>query len=100
MRARNIAEKDTGRPVDVSELTLVNPDTKRKTVLVKGMASNSADARAMLHYGIDGSTRTVAQGEEFALPNDPGTRYQVIDIRPTQVVLKIVGTAQTVTVEK
>ena len=78
----------------------MNTDTKRKTVLVKGMASNSADARAVLHYGIDGSDRTVAQGEEFALPNDPATRFQVIDVRPTQVVLKIVGTGQTVTVEK
>ena len=86
--------------MDVSELTLTNTDTKHKTVLVKGMASNSADARAVLHYGIDGSDRTVAQGEEFALPNDPTTRFQVIDIRPTQVVLKIVGTGQTVTVEK
>ncbi len=100
LRPRTIAEKDTGRPVDVSELTLVNTDTKRKTVLVRGMASNSADARAVLLYGIDGSERTVAQGEEFALPNDPATRFQVIDVRPTQMVLKIVGTAQTVTVEK
>ena len=99
-RARTIAEKDTGRPVDVSELTLVNTDTKRKTVLIKGMASNSAGARAVLRYGIDGSDRTVAQGEEFALPNDPATRFQVIDVRPTQVVLKIVGTGQTLTVEK
>ena len=100
VRARSIAEKDTGRPLDVSELTLTNTETKRLTVLVKGMTSNSADARAVLRLAIDGSEVTVAQGEEFALPRDPATRFQVIDIRPTQVVLKIVGTAQTVTVEK
>ncbi len=100
VRARNIAEKDTGRPVDVSELTLVDTETKRKIVLVKGMVSNSADARAVLRFEIDGSEKTVAQGEMFALPIEPATRFQVIDVRPTQVILKIVGTEQTVTVEK
>ncbi len=100
VRRRNIAEKDTGRPVDVSELTLLNTETKRTTVLVKGMATNSADARAILRLAIDDSEVTVKQGEEFTLPRDPATRFQVVDVRPTQVILKIVGTAQTVTIEK
>ena len=43
---------------------------------------------------------TVRQGEQFTLPRDPATRYEVVDIRPTQVVLKIVSTGQTVTVGK
>ncbi len=101
VRRRTISEKDTGRAVDVSELTLVNTETKRPTVLVKGMASNnSADARAVLRLSIDGSEVTVKQGEEFTLPRDPATRYQVVDIRPTQVVLKIAGRGETITVDK
>ena len=100
VRRRNIAEKDTGRPVDVSELTLLNTETKHTMVLIKGMASNSADARAVLRFAIDGTEIPVKQGEEFSVPRDPATRFQVVDVRPTQVVLKIVGTAQTVTIEK
>ena len=40
------------------------------------------------------------QGETFTLPRDPDTRLEVIDIRPAQVILKVVGTGQTVTVDK
>ena len=100
MRRRGISEKDTARQLDVSELTLTNTDTKARTVLVRGMASNGADGRATLRLGADGSEVTVRQGEQFTLPRDPATRYEVVDIRPKQVILKIVGSDQTVTVEK
>ena len=100
LRPRSIFEKDTGRKVDVSELTLVNTETGRKVVLVKGMPANSPDATAVLSYGLDHSTIPVRQGQQFTLPHDPSnTRYEVIDIRPTQVILRVVGSGQTVTVE-
>ena len=100
MRARTIAEKDTGNPLDVSELTLANVDTGRKTVLVKGTVSNSPDATALLVYGIDHSTIPVRVGQQFTLPRDAAnTRYEVVDIRPQQVVLRVAGSGQTVTVE-
>ena len=100
VRARSIFEKDTGHALDVSELTLANVDTGRKTVLVKGTVSNSPDATALLVYGIDHSTIPVRQGQQFTLPRDAAnTRYEVIDIRPAQVVLRIAGSGQTVTVE-
>ena len=100
VRARTIAEKDTGNPLDVSELTLANVDTGRKTVLVKGTVSNSPDATALLVYGIDHSTIPVRVGQQFTLPRDAAnTRYEVVDIRPQQVVLRVAGSGQTVTVE-
>ena len=100
VRARSIFEKDTGHPLDVSELTLANVDTGRRTVLVKGTVSNSPDATALLVYGIDHSTIPVRVGQQFTLPRDAAnTRYEVIDIRPQQVVLRVVGSGQTVTVE-
>ena len=100
VRARSIFEKDTGNKLDVSELTLANVDTGRKTVLVKGTVSNSPDATALLVYGIDHSMIPVRLGQQFTLPRDAAnTRYEVIDIRPAQVVLRIAGSGQTVTVE-
>ena len=101
MRARRGYVKDTGVPEDRSELTLINTDSNRRTVLVRGMEANSPDSTALLVFALDGTQIPVKAGQEFALPKDPqGTRLQVIDIRPTQVVLKIVGSGQTVTVDK
>ncbi len=100
LRARTIFEKDTGHKLDVSELTLANVDTGRKTVLIKGMPANSPDATALLVYRIDHSTIPVRQGQEFTLPRDAAnTRYEVMEIRPAQVILRIVGSGQTVTIE-
>ena len=100
-RPRKGYVKDSGVLEDRSELTLLNTETNRRVVLVRGMDSASPDATAVLRFGVDGTEIPVKQGQEFTLPHDPaGTRLQVIDIRPTQVVLQIVGSGQTVTVEK
>ena len=64
------------------------------------MPASSPDAAAVLNFGGDDKEIVVRQGETFTLPRDPDTRLEVIDIRPTQVILKVVGTGQTVTVEK
>ena len=101
VRARHGYVKDAGTPEDRSELTLINTDNNRRIVLVRGMAANSPDSTALLVFALDGTQIPVKVGQEFSLPKDPqGTRFEVIDIRPTQVVLKIVGSGQTVTVEK
>ncbi len=101
VRPRKGFQKDTGVPEDRSELTLLNTETNRRVVLVRGMDSNSPDATAVLAFGRDGAPLSVKLGEEFSVPRDPqSTRLQVIDIRPTQVVLKIVSSGQTVTVDK
>ena len=98
VRHRNISEKDTGKPLDVSELTLSNPQTGQKVLLVHSMATNSPDAAAIVSFGDNGPEMSLRQGQKFSLPRDPQTQYEVLDIRPTQVILRIVGSGQTVTV--
>ncbi len=93
-------EKDTGNPLDLTQVTLLNTDTSRKIVLRRGLVSNSPDATAVLVLKLDGSQIPVRLGQQFSLPGEPQTKLEVIDIRPEQVVLKIVGTKQTVTVDK
>ena len=101
VRERHGYVKDAGTPEDRSELTLINTENNRRIVLVRGMNANSPDSTAHLVFAIDGTQIPVKVGEEFAVPRDSqGTRLQVIDIRPTQVVLKIVGSGQTITVDK
>jgi ankyrin repeat protein len=98
VRRRDVEEKDTGRPLDMSELTLANPATGQKLVLVKSMPANSPDATAVLSCGLGQPDISVKQGQQFTVPRDPQERFEVIDIRPTQVILKIVGGTQTITV--
>jgi hypothetical protein len=98
VKHREISEKDTGHPLDVSELTLSNVQTGANVVLVKSMPSNSPDAAAILSVGAGAQEIAVKQGQQFTLPGDDKTRYEVLDIRPTQVILKVLSTGQTLTV--
>jgi ankyrin repeat protein len=98
VKRREISEKDTGHPLDVSELTLSNVQTGENVVLVKSMPANSPDATAILSFGEGSPEIAVKQGQKFTLPRDETTRYEVLDIRPTQVILKVVSTGQTITV--
>ena len=100
VRVKKGFEKDTGVPLDLTEVTLQNTDTNRKIVLRRGLASNSPDATAILVLKLDNSQIPVRLGQQFSLPRDPQTKFEVLDIRPTQVVLKIVDSKQTVTVDK
>ncbi len=98
VRRRDVAEKDTGRPLDMSELTLENPQNGERVVLVKSMPANSPDASVILSCGRGEPDLAVKQGQQFTIPHDEQNHFEVIDIRPTQVILKIVGTNQTITV--
>ena len=100
LKLRRTTEKDTAKPLDMSELTLADTQTGKKVTLVRGMPASSPDAAAVLNFGNEDKEIVVRQGETFTLPRDPDTRLEVIDIRPTQVILKVAGTGQTVTVEK
>lgn len=94
---REVSEKDTGKPVDASELTLSNVETGEKVVLVRAMPGGR-NPGAVLSAGAGTPEIEVKAGQRFALPQDATTEYQVIDIRPAQVVIKAVGTKQTYTV--
>ncbi|MBV9656803.1 MAG: ankyrin repeat domain-containing protein [Verrucomicrobia bacterium] len=102
IRPRSIYEKDSGQPLDVSELTLTQTETGEKVTLVRSMQANAPNARAVLAFELAGGRSTdleVRNGQEFTLPGvDDKTRYRVLDIRPTQVVLKLLPAGQTITV--
>ncbi len=99
VRRRNISEKDTGSPRDVSELTLSNLQTGQKITLVRAMPTNSPDATAIVTFGEAGPEMPLRLGQKFTIPRDPQqSHYEVLDIRPTQVILRMVETGQTVTV--
>ncbi len=100
VRVKKGYEKDTGQPLDLSELSLQNTDTNRKIVLRRGLTVSSPDATAVLTLQPDGPQIPVRLGQQFSLPGDPQTRFEVIDIRPEQVVLRIVDSKQTITVDK
>ncbi len=100
VRVKKGYEKDTGQPLDLSELSLQNTETSRRIVLRRGLTASSPDATATLVLKLDGTQIPVRLGQQFSLPGDPQTRFEVIDIRPEQVVLKIIDSKQTVTVDK
>ncbi len=97
IRPRKSVDK-SGTTIDVSELTLINAETGEKLVLIKSMQANSPGGTAVLSLeGMDREIQ-VKEKQQFSLaPSDPD-RYTVLDIRPTQVVLKVNGTGEVITV--
>ncbi len=88
----------SGTTIDVSELTLVNAESGEKLVLVKSMQANSPGGTAVLSLeGMDREVQ-VKEKQQFSLSPDGSDRYTVLDIRPTQVVLKVNGTGEVITV--
>ena len=88
----------SGTTIDVSELTLVNSESGGKLVLVKSMLANSPGGTAVLSLeGMDREVQ-VKEKQQFSLSPDGSDRYTVLDIRPTQVVLKVNGTGEVITV--
>lgn len=97
IRPRSSVDK-SGTTVDVSELSLINAETGEKLVLVKSMQANAPGGTAVL--SLDGMDREiqVKEKQQFSLSPDGSDRYTVLDIRPTQVVLKVNGTGEVITV--
>jgi ankyrin repeat protein len=88
----------SGTTIDVSELTLINAESGEKLVLVKSMQANSPGGTAVLSLeGMDREVQ-VKEKQQFSLSPDGSDRYTVLDIRPTQVVLKVNGTGEVITV--
>ena len=97
MRAKSTLDK-SGSNVDTSELTLVNAETGEKLVLVKSMPTSAPGTTAVLSLeGFDREVSVKAK-QQFQLDERDKTRYTVVDIRPTQVVLRVNGTGEVVTV--
>lgn len=100
IRPRTANTKDTGKWVDASEVTLTQMTTGKKVVLVKGLPTNSPNTRAGILFDLPGHRPyqfDVEVDQEFTLPTDEKMHYQVVDIRSTQLVLRVAETNQTLT---
>ncbi len=97
IRPRKSVDK-SGTTVDVSELVLQNSENGEKLVLIKSMLSNSPGGTAVLSLeGMDREIQ-VKEKQQFTLSPEDKTQFTVLDIRPTQVVLKVNGTGEVITV--
>ncbi|MHA3774391.1 Amuc_1099 family pilus-like system protein [Verrucomicrobiota bacterium sgz303538] len=87
VQSRRMTDKH-GSAVDASHVTLEDPETKEKTMLVKDMPAHSASSYAVL-TSEDGKTSiTVRQGDSFEWPQNGGSTFKVIDLRTDQAVLQ------------
>ena len=83
---KEVPDKD-GTKKDVSELTIINNETKETLVLVLGVVRDSPESYVVLRYewvGSDGHRTpdmNKRKGETFALPPENDKTYKVIDIK-------------------
>lgn len=78
----------TGGELDVSELTLENPDTKEQLKLVKEKVMISPQSIATFVY-LWGERRefSVKKDQEFSLPPQTDIKFKLIDVQPNKAVI-------------
>ena len=89
-----------GDPIDVSNLTLTDLDTKERAMLMKNLPTRTGESFAELTSEDGQATVKVKQGETFKWPNDTGAAFKVIDLRADQVVVQEVATRKMWTIPK
>ncbi len=99
VRFAAVADTDKeGQTLDISRIVLEDAASGKRVTLVKDMPARSSDSYAVLEAG--GERVNVQQGGEFSMPGEPDRKYQVLDIRPAQVVVKEVGADAVWTIPK
>ena len=89
-----------GDPVDLSSLTLTDTDTNERTILMRNLPTRTGDSFAEL-TSQDGSVTTkVKQGETFKWPDENGSAFKVVDLRPDQIVVQEIATRKMWTIPK
>lgn len=99
VESRQDFDKD-GNPVDLSRVTLEDPATKERVVLVKDLPARTAGSTAVLASADGATTVTVKVGETFQWPGEENANYKVIDLRADQVVVQQVETGKMLTIPK
>jgi hypothetical protein len=96
---RRIETDKWGAPNDLSSLTAVDEATGDEMVFIRDMPTRSSESYAELTSGTDPAVSVkIRQGEEFRWPGEPDRSYLVIDMRPTQVVVRETDTGDTWTI--
>jgi ankyrin repeat protein len=99
VEVRNTEDKD-GNPVDDSIVTLRNTKSGQNLALIKGVPAQEHAAYAVLAFPNSDETLKVEVEQTFSIPNDPDHSYKVLDIRPTQVIIRRIEDNRVTTLEK
>lgn len=99
VEARNTEDKD-GNPVDDSLVKLRNMKSGQTVALIKGVPAQEHAAYAVLAFPDSDQTLKVEVDETFSIPSDPGHTYKVLDIRPTQVIIRRIKDNRVSTLQK
>ena len=99
IEARTDTDKN-GEKVDMSQLVLTDSDTNDRVVALKDLPTRTSASFATLVSADGKDTLKVREGETFAWPSEPGSSYEVIDLRIDQVVVKEEATGKTITIPR
>jgi ankyrin repeat protein len=99
IESREVNDKD-GNAVDASVVKLRHIRTGQTISLIKGIPAREHGAFAVLSFTNSGATMKVELDRDFTLPDDPSHTYRVLDIRPTQVVVKRLDDNEVWTLQK
>jgi hypothetical protein len=99
IEARSVNDKD-GNVVDASVVKLRHERTGQTISLIKGIPTREHGAYAVLVVNSTGQKIKVELDHDFSLPDEPGQAYRILDIRPTQVVIKRMGDGEVWTLQK
>jgi hypothetical protein len=84
---------------DVSNVTLMNPQTKEKVILVRDMPARSSETHAVV-VGADGIEQKIHVDEIVTLPGQESRKFKVLELRSDQVVVEELGTKRPLTIPK
>jgi ankyrin repeat protein len=87
IEARRTEDKD-GNPVDDSVVKLRNTKTGQAVTLTKGVPAQEHASYALLSISGSSEPVKVETNQNFTIPGDPNHTYQVLDIRPAQIIIK------------
>jgi len=96
---RNTEDKD-GNPVDASVMKLKNTKTGETISVIRGVPVQEHGSSATLAFQNSGEKLMVKIDQEFSIPNDPDYTYKVVDIRPTQVIVRRLQDDRVFTLQK
>lgn len=96
---RNTEDKD-GNPVDASVMKLKSTKTGETISVIKGVPAQEHGSYATLAFPNSEEKLRVQTDQEFSIPNDPDHTYKILDIRPTQVIVRRLQDSKVFTLQK
>lgn len=84
---------------DVSNVTLLDTDTRETVVLIRDLPARSSKTNAVI-TGPNGEEKRVHLDETVELPGLPGRQFKVMELRSDQVVVEELGTKRTLSIPK